>query len=180
MGLAACSSGGGESNANARDPFDVFRADVVATGITPVAQLPTMGTYDYRGLIALDLPLGAAPVTSYIGDLTLSLSFDASLMPVAGLVENLATADGATLSGTLDIDGGAIMKDADPDTQFQFTAAMGGQLSTSGVTYDIHGTITGDLYGGAGGGIAGLAFGDINTGDNDDIFDGSFAGERSP
>jgi hypothetical protein len=60
MGLAACSSGGNESDNITRDPLSCVRADVVATGITPVAQLPTMGTTDYRGLIALDLPLGAA------------------------------------------------------------------------------------------------------------------------
>lgn len=174
----ACSSGSDPENTSRLGAFQTLSSNVIAGGVTPAASLPTMGTFTYDGLIRLNLPLGATPAEPYIGDMTLSLAFDGGALPVAGSVQNLTAADGAALVGTLGINRGMMRPDADPETEFQFTAAIDGDVTAGGNTYEIDGTLMGDMYGATSEGVAGVVFGDITQGSVEDVFDGVFAGQR--
>ncbi len=177
-GLLTACSGGGTGGETALAGFDGLHGEVTGLGVTPVADLPTQGSATYAGLIQLDLPIDGATHT-FEGAFDVTLGFDAAGDPVTGTVTDLAS-DAVSLTGTLEIDNGAMNQSAVPDLDYQFTADIGGALDDSGTIYTVDGTVAGDFYGSQWEGIAGVAFGDITQGVTVDIFDGTFVGERTP
>ncbi|MCG3266477.1 hypothetical protein [Yoonia sp. I 8.24] len=175
--LTAC-GGGGTGGGTALAGFDGLHDEVTGLGVTPVGDLPTQGSASYAGLIQLDLPIDGTAQT-FEGAFDVTLGFDAGGTPVTGSVTDLAS-DAISLTGTLQIDNGAMNPGAVPSLDYQFTADIGGALDESGTIYIIDGTVAGDFYGAQWEGIAGVAFGDITQGTTVDIFDGTFVGERTP
>jgi hypothetical protein len=178
--LCACSSGGngGAATGAPTDDFDDFYDQVTMAGVTPVATLPTQGSFAYSGPIRLNLPIDG-PAQAFQGTFDVTLGFDAGGIPVAGTVSGLAS-DSTVLTGLLQIDAGVLNLNANPGIDYQFMAELGGALDDSGTIYLIDGTVAGDFYGAQIDGIAGVAFGDITQGATVDIFDGVFVAEITP
>lgn len=178
--LAACSGGGGGGAGNPapRDAFATLQDGVTVRGITPFATLPETGDAAYDGRVRLNLPLGAAAPALFEGDLDLRVSFGGAPDPVTGSIDNLQGAGGA-VTGSLQI-GDGVLYPAARERDYQFTAELSGNLSQHGVAHGISAEMSGDFYGPAGAGIAGvIARGAVRQGDEIDSFDGSFAAERT-
>jgi hypothetical protein len=178
--LCGCGGGGG-GGAGAgvpADDFDGLYDQVTGGGVTPIAALPTQGSFAYSGLVRLNLPIDG-PAQAFEGTFDVTLGFDAGGTPVTGTVADLFS-DSIVLTGVLQIDSGAMNPNANPGMDYQFVAGLGGVLDNSGTLYLIDGTVAGDFYGAQWDGVAGVIFGDITQGVNIDIFDGAFVGEISP
>ncbi|WP_411643189.1 hypothetical protein [Loktanella agnita] len=102
--------------------FKDLHDEVSALPDMPFVQLPTGGTVSYVGLVRLDLPLGATPATPYIGDLALTVAFDAGALPVLGDIRNLQSNSGNALGGVLQVSDGVLHPTAMPDIDYQFDA----------------------------------------------------------
>jgi hypothetical protein len=179
--LAACSGGGGGGLPPVAPDaaFSALHDRVTAQGITHFAALPTEGAADYRGLVRLVLPLGSAAAAPYHGDLDLRIGFGAAADPVQGSIANLRGAAGS-VTGMLQIGDGMLYPAAAPARDYQFSAALSGTLVQNGQSHDLSGALSGDFFGTSGQGIAGVIYrGMIRHGDEIDIFDGSFAADRS-
>lgn len=178
--LAACSGGGGGGAGNPApgDAFAALQDRVTVQGITPFATLPETGDVVYDGRVRLNLPLGGAAPALYDGDLDLRMSFGTTPDPVTGSISNLQGAEGAA-TGSLQI-GDGVFYPAAPERDYQFTAELSGTLTQNAVPHVITAEMSGDFFGPAGAGVAGvIARGAVRQSDEIDIFDGSFAAERS-
>lgn len=179
--LAACSGGGGGGAGNpaSGDAFAALQDRVTAQGITPFATLPDAGDVTYGGYVRLNLPLGGAAPAGYDGDLELRVGFGGAPDPVTGSIGNLQGA-GGVVTGSLQI-GEGVLYPAARERDYQFTAELSGTLTQNALPHTITAQMSGDFYGPAGAGIAGvIARGAVRQGDGIDLFDGSFAAEASP
>ena len=177
--LAGC--GGGSAGGGTAIPpadFDGLYNEITGLGVTPVTNLPVQGSAAYSGLIRLNLPIDG-PAQAFEGAFDVAIGFEGGGAPVTGAVSDLA-AGPTILNGTLLIDMGVLNPSADPGSDYQFTADMGGTLDDRGTIYVLDGTLAGDFYGTQLQGIAGVVFGDITQGAVVDIFDGAFAGNVTP
>ncbi|WP_322892090.1 MULTISPECIES: hypothetical protein [unclassified Yoonia] len=176
--LAAC-SGGGAGNPVPGDAFATLQDGVTVHGITPFATLPETGDVAYEGRVRLNLPLGGATPAVFEGDLDLRVSFGITPDPVTGRIGNLHGAGGA-VTGSLQI-GEGVLYPAARERDYQFTAGLSGTLTQNALPHSITAEMSGDFYGPAGAGVAGvIARGAVRQGDEIDIFDGSFAAARAP
>lgn len=179
--LAACSGGGGGGAGTSapRDAFATLQDGVTVRGVTPFATLPETGEVSYGGRVRLNLPLGGAAPALFEGDLDLRVSFGGAPDPVTGSIGNLQGA-GGVVTGSLQI-GEGVLYPAARERDYQFTAELSGTLTQNALPHTITAQMSGDFYGPAGVGIAGvIARGAVRQGDGIDLFDGSFAAEASP
>ncbi len=68
--------------------------------VTPVAQMPTVGTATYNGFVTGTMQT-ASGSDSLVGDASLTASFASNSTSVAGTLGNFASGNGVTISGTL-------------------------------------------------------------------------------
>lgn len=174
--LAGCSGGsGGTSQATS---FADYHQSIVDLGVASAALLPDRGSLEYEGQIVLNLPLRAA-AEDYQGSFTFSMDFDGADFAASGEVTGLTNDAGARLTGVLDVDGGVIFENVDPQKDYLFGADLNGTLAKDAVDYDLSAKIQGDFHGNQVEGITGIVYaGRVIDGDNVDVFDGRFAGER--
>lgn len=178
--LAGCSGGSdGGSGVNGFAAHDALLADIGAMNVTPADQLPPSGSVAYAGSAVLNLPMQGATVV-YLGDLTISVDFDSGPAAMGGSLSGLRTADGDRLDGTLTIADATFDPNADPDIDYQFRANVDGTLSRDTTDYLLDGSLAGDYRGPDAAAMAGVIFGDVDTGTAVDIFDGSFAARANP
>jgi hypothetical protein len=179
FGLSACGGGGGGGQRATVDSFSQMHAAVTAAAVTPLAQVPTNGRHIYTGMMALNLPIGGAAATEYVGAFEIGIAMNGSTASASGTADSFAGGGGA-LSGALTVSGGTLFPTADPDRDFLILADLDGHLGEGGTDYALDGTIVADFYGADAAAMAGTVFGDIAQGGNVDIFDGAFAAEKDP
>ena len=174
--LAGCSSGADGSDAPG---FESYTAQVQGVGVTPASQTPERGEHIYQGMMQLNLPLPDTSREQYLGQMSLSIAPDISTIDVTGRATDFETDDADALSGTLEISGGTLLPDADPDRDFLWIADLSGTLADGGTDLTLGARLFGDFYGMEATGVAGeVVGGTIRTSDWDDIFDGAFAAEK--
>ena len=171
--LAACASAGDGTSAVSRaEQAARLYSDLSRENISNPALLPTSGTAQYAGLIALDLPIPneSAP---HVGDIDLRVNFGSNRNPISGSATNFNG-----LSGSLTIASGAIDRGADPDEDYTFEAGLAGTLDGTSGAFVIDGTLSGDFRGRNLDGVTGVVYGDVTGPDGQVLFDGTFAGTQ--
>lgn len=172
--VSACSSSGGvDSTQDRAATATALAASLAQDNFSNPDTLPTRGGATYAGFMTLALPLGAA-AQDVVGDMTLAVDFGVKRDQVTGTASNFEG-----LSGSLDIAGGDLNRNADPDVDFTFGGDVTGTLSQSGDSYLIDANLEGDFRGRNYDGVTGLIYGDISGPAGQDIFQGSIAGSRT-
>ena len=155
--VAGCSGGGGDrSFADAEREAIELAATLEDLEISSVAQLPTSGSAAYEGMIGV-----AVPGYAVLGDLNVNVNFASE--SITGNAGNFIDSDDERISGSLAIDNGSFIRNADPLTEFQFTADIGGALSDSDGNYLVDGQLLGDFLGQNQEGMSGLVVGTISS-----------------
>lgn len=179
--LQACSGSGGAGLVDERTPEEVER-DLEEQPISPPGELPTSGAAEYDGFMFADLPVTPTDpglTTSYVGTLAMTVSFDGSGPPLSGRAVNFTDRLNVTLGGALDVDGGAIFRGNDPDSNYTLEGDVAGTLRHPDVgNLAVDATLSGEFRGINQLGVQGVLFGDVRSAAGIEIFDGSFAAER--
>ncbi len=181
--LTACGSSSGLSQAtDTADTADALKDRLEDAPVSPPAQLPTLGSADYRGFMFVDLPVTPSDPTlqtAYVGEMTMSVAFDGRAEPVRGRATGFTDRLNVTLGGSLDIGKGTIFRGNDPDSNYTLEGAVAGRLNHPGVgAMDVDGSMAGEFRGLNQEGVQGVVFGDVASSLGEEIFDGSFAAER--
>lgn len=180
--LAACGGGGGGAPP-APPPVPTSAAfvslfdQVGGDAITPPAVVQALGRVDYTGLARVDIAFDAPARSTYYGDLAVQFDFGAPAL-INGSIRDLR-GDAGRLEGTLTLANGRFDADANPFTAYQFNADLAGNLAQQGRSYTASAQMQGDFRGTQGAGINGvIANGDLRSGADNWVFDGSFAATR--
>jgi hypothetical protein len=120
--------------------------------ITGTGDIPTSGTANYAGYIAV-----VAPGYASIGDLNLNVGFASG--SIAGSAGNFIDNSEERISGTLKVTNGAINRNADPFSDYQFSAELNGVLSDSAGNAAVSGDMYGDFLGQDANAMAGIVEG---------------------
>ena len=168
--VSACSGGGGANGFSAREDAAIaLRNQLAEFDISEASAIPTTGDATYEGLIGYEQADFAV-----IGDLLVGFNFQSNA--ISGNASNFLDSDGVRYQGSLALSNGNIDRTADPDTDFQFEADLGGDLQAGGQTFTVDSTLVGDFLGPQREGIAGFVFGEIDGPDGTIFVDGEFGG----
>lgn len=158
------SSSGGSSSGqgplqDALEEAESLLAFVNPLGVTPTADLPMSGSATYDGFIAFS---GVGVDESFIGDLSLDVNFANN--SISGSATDFLDNSENAYTGTLVVDGGAIDRSADPQTDVQFDADIGGTLADGGASRTIDGELKGYFVGSNQSAVVGSVSGTVGGG----------------
>lgn len=124
--------------------------------ITPAETIPVTGVANYVGLVGF-----SEPDYAVIGDLSIGVNFGNDA--ISGNASNFADSDGVNYTGSLTVNNGSIDRTADPVTEYQFNADMGGMLQGGGESFVVDTVMSGDFGGPNQDAIAGIVSGTISS-----------------
>ncbi|RYH03254.1 hypothetical protein EU805_05895 [Salipiger sp. IMCC34102] len=182
--LAGCGGGGGGEAAVDPQPVrtevvERLESRIAREPVSDPAVLPNQGRAFYEGFMRATLPTGPnGERIGYIGDMEMNVNFGAARDEIAGQADGFQTGDGDRLAGRLDIAGGDIFRDTEVRENYTFTGDVDGDLRRGDDTYRIDAGIEGEFKGADQTAVSGLLFGDVTGPLGQDVFDGSFAGEK--
>ena len=166
--LSACGGDGGASGFAAREDAAIaLRNQLAEFDISEASAIPTTGDATYEGLIGYEQADFAV-----IGDLLVGFNFQSNA--ISGNASNFLDSDGVRYQGSLALSNGNIDRTADPDTDFQFVADLGGSLQAGGQTFTVNSFLDGNFLGPQREGIAGFVVGVIDGPDGTIFVDGEF------
>ncbi|MEJ6397541.1 hypothetical protein [Yoonia sp. 208BN28-4] len=110
--------------------------------LTTSQQFPTVAKVEYDGQIAL----GSVENNGVVGDLTLSASFNNS-STIGGGARNFVDRLNRPVGGTLTVSPSSINVNADPDTAYQISPTISGDLTQDGQVRRVSAQLLGDFLG---------------------------------
>ncbi len=180
--LTGCSAGGGASGGadlTRAQQAELLEETLKEENVSEPSLLPDSGSVDYVGFMTARLPTGSGGARKdYLGDLTMSVDFDANQDQVTGRANGFA-AGNDVLKGALRIRGGDLFRDTVIAENYTFTGLVDGTLRQGDIPYIIDAEIEGEFRGRNQIGVSGLLFGDVVGPDGQDIFDGDFYAGRA-
>ena len=146
---------------------------------TDMARVPIMGSASYNGYISAQLSNRSDDVTdTLIGELHLEVDFAASDM-VTGSADGFLDDTGSALTGTLNLSGGSLDRDGDPNTDATFTFEGTGELvNAGGRTLVLLTTFEGDFLEENLSGVGGDVLGQVIVDGSTQSLGGFFIGTR--
>jgi hypothetical protein len=169
--LGACGGGGGGDGGftEKENAATDLANQLSAFDISPADEIPVAGTANYAGLVGF-----FEPDYAVIGDLSLGVNFQNDA--ITGNASNFVDSDGVNYTGSLTVNNGNIDRMADPDTEFQFIADMGGIIQGGGESFSVDTVLEGDFVGPNQEGIAGIVSGSISSPAGITVVEGDFGG----
>lgn len=158
-----------------RDAADQMFADFTPAEYTDLTALPTSGAVIYSGFVSGVLSNTDDSITdTLIGDLSVNVSFEGPEM-VSGIANGFLDDDGNMLTGELNLSGGALDRDGDPNVDATLTFEGSGELTAaSGDVLIINTDFSGDFLGEQLEAIGGEAIGQVTVDGINQSFGGGF------
>lgn len=145
-GSTGGSTGGNTGGSGGTTSFAAFDSGFMAAQTTAPTQTPLTGSADYTGKVALNTgstTLGD-PDNTIVGDLDLSINFDAANNPISGTATNFA----GTVGGTATTIGGTLTADQSANALNNIVASqvnvpVVGSITTTSLAVRMRGDLTG-------------------------------------
>ena len=148
---------------------------VIALGISEASGIPTADTAQYSGYMGATDWAGNA----IVGEMSMSINFASD--EVSGSARGFVDTDDINYNGSLEISGGSINRSADPVTEWQLQADVGGVISDGEQNTLVQAIMLGDFHGDTQQGILGVLEGTATNREGTAVLSGDntlFVGEK--